>query len=88
MFPPPSKLFRQLLGMSTWEERIANAEADIAVYNAELNATTSPTEKSELRGLIKAGAKVLVELLLKQERRESAAPVGKTSLTDGLPPSD
>jgi hypothetical protein len=72
----------------TLAENIAKWNAAIARYDAELIVATTPAEKSELRGLIKAGAKVLVELLLKQERRASAAPVGKTSLTDGLPPSD
>jgi hypothetical protein len=66
--------------MSSWEERIAKVEADIAVYNAELNAATSPTEKSELRGLIKASRENWTALLRQQERAESAAPVGKPFL--------
>lgn len=68
--------------MSSWEERIANVEADIARYNAELIAATTPAEKSELRGLIKVRGENLTALLngRQQERAESAAPVGKPFL--------
>lgn len=66
--------------MSSWEESIANVEADIARYNAELIAATAPAKKSELRGLIKASRENWTALLRQQESAESAAPVGKPFL--------
>jgi phage host-nuclease inhibitor protein Gam len=55
--------------MDPLDEEIADLEAEIAGYLADLKKDITPAEKSEVRGLINTARLLLIEL----EKRKTAA---------------
>jgi phage host-nuclease inhibitor protein Gam len=55
--------------MDKLDEKIAELEAEIAGYVADLKKDITPAEKSELRGLMNTRSLLLIEL----EKRKTAA---------------
>jgi len=57
--------------MATLDEEIAALKAEIEGYKVQLNSATDPTEKSEIRGLIKTRSETLNILM------NRLPPIGK-----------
>ena len=61
--------------MASLDNKISALEAEIEEYKIQLGNATSPTEKSELRGLIKSCRDNMTELLKQRNAQAPGIPI-------------